>query len=645
MKLASVFSDNMVFQHDIKLPVWGWSEPGDTVTVEFAGKKKAAVAKKDGKWSVILNPMKISNEPGILTVSSKISKSSKLQIKNILVGEVWVCSGQSNMEWALMNSRNSAEEMAAANYPNIRLFTIPRTADINPKQDVNGSWCCCSPDTVQGFSAVAYFFGREIHRKTGVPVGLINTSWGGTIAEAWTSREAMASDPFFKKVLSEYEFELNNPDDAVKGIHAKQKEWADKFGNKDTKNEGESKGWHKPDANIAKWKEMELPTTWQGAGHVHSGIFWFRREVDVPANWAGKDLTLSIGPTDKSDVTYFNGVQVGSITMEQRPDAWSTPRIYTVPGKLVKTGRNVIAVRVYSNIYAGGFIGTPVQMQLVPVAGKKETPIPLSGAWKYELEANFGLVPNPPPPPRGQGNANSPYMLFNNMIKPILSYGIRGAIWYQGESNADKAKQYRKLFPLMINSWRKAWKQGNFPFYFVQLANYNPTRHQPEESTWGELREAQTMTLSLPNTGMAVTIDIGEAKDIHPRNKQDVGLRLALPALTKLHGFKNLVYSGPLYKAMKIEKKHIRISFDHLGGGLVVHGKKLEGFSIAGKDKKFVWADARIEGNTVVVSSQQVSKPAAVRYAWAENPTCNLFNSSDLPASPFRTDNWPGITQ
>jgi sialate O-acetylesterase len=236
-------------------------------------------------------------------------------------------------------------------------------------------------------------------------------------------------------------------------------------------------------------------------------------------------------------------------------------------------------------------------------------------------------------------------MLFNNMIKPILPFGIRGSIWYQGESNADKAKQYRKLFPLMINSWRKAWKQGNFPFYFVQLANYNPTRYQPEESTWGELREAQTMTLSLPNTGMAVTIDIGEAKDIHPRNKQDVGLRLALPALAKLHGFKNLVYSGPLYKTMKIDKKQIRISFDHVGGGLVVHGKKLEGFSIAGKDKKFVWADARIEGNTVIVSSQQVSKPVAVRYAWAENPTCNLFNSSDLPASPFRTDNWPGITQ
>lgn len=656
MKLAAVFSDNMVLQHDIKIPVWGWSDPGDKITIAFAGQKKTAVAKKDGTWSVKLDKMPISCEPREIRVSSKISKSSHLQIKNVLVGEVWICSGQSNMEWQLMNSRNSAQETADANYPNIRLFTVPRTANINPKHDINGSWCCCSPDTATGFSAVAYFFGREIHRKTGIPVGLINTSWGGTIAETWTSREALASDPFFKKVLKEYEYEIKNPNLAQKEVLAKQKEWAEKHNHKDTKNIGEAKGWHKPDANVAKWKEMELPTGWQNAGHQYSGIFWFRREVDVPTSWAGKDLTLGLGPTDKSDVTYFNGVQVGSITMEQRPDAWCTPRIYTIPGSLVKPGRNIIAVRVYSNIYQGGFIGIPKQMQLIPVAGKDETPIPLSGIWKYGIEANFGLVPSPPPPPRGQGNANSPYMLFSNMIKPLLPYGIRGAIWYQGESNADKAMQYRKLFPLMINSWRKAWGQGNFPFYFVQLANFQALKREPGESAWAELREAQTMTLSLPNTGMAVTIDIGEAEDIHPRNKQDVGLRLALPALAKLHGFKNLVYSGPVYRSMIIEKNQIRISFEHVGGGLVVHGKKLEGFSIAGKDpsspkgsavasKKFVWADAKIEGNTVVVSSPHVSSPVAVRYGWAENPPCNLFNSSDLPASPFRTDKWPGITK
>ncbi|MFA6293176.1 MAG: sialate O-acetylesterase, partial [Victivallales bacterium] len=369
MKLAAVFSDNMVIQHGMATPVWGWAEPGDRITVEFRGQKKTVVARKDGTWSVKLGKSPISCEPREIRVSSKIG-NRQLTIGNVLVGEVWVCSGQSNMEWQVMNTRNAAQETAAANYPNMRLFTVPKVADINPKQDINGSWSCCSPETVGGFSAVAYFFGREIHRKTGVPVGLINTSWGGTIAETWTSREAMMADPFFRKVVGEYESEISNPDGVVKGIAAKQKEWLEKFDIKDTKNEGEAKGWHKPDADTANWREMDLPTTWQAAGHVYSGIFWFSREVDVPARWAGQDLTLAIGPTDKSDVTYFNGTRVGSITMEQRSDAWCTPRIYTVPGNLVKAGRNVITVRVFSNIYGGGLIGTPQQMRLIPVAGK-----------------------------------------------------------------------------------------------------------------------------------------------------------------------------------------------------------------------------------------------------------------------------------
>jgi len=645
MKLAAIFSDNMVFQHGIKVPVWGWSEPGDKITVEFDSQRKSAVAQKDGKWTAVLNPLKISSSPRTMTVSSKISKSSNLQITNIIVGDVWACSGQSNMEWVVNNSNNPAHETAAANYPNIRLFSVPRVADVNPKQDIAGAWSCCSPDTVGGFSAVGYFFGREIHRKTGIPLGLINTSWGGTCAETWTSPEAMNSDPIFKKVLRDYAFAIANPDKFQKETIAKQKEWAEKYDIKDTVNVGESKGWQNPDTDTAKWKEMDLPRNWQSVGHVHSGIFWFRKVVDIPADWEGKELTLSLGALDKSDVTYFNGVRVGSITMEQRPDAWSTPRVYTVPGNLVKAGHNLISVRVYSNIYQGGFIGTPAQMKIFPSDKKDSKSISISGIWKYELEANFGLVPSPPPPPLGQGNPNSPCILFNNMIKPLLPFGIKGAIWYQGESNADRAKQYRKLFPLMIKSWRKSWRQGNFPFYFVQLANYNPYRHHPDESAWAELREAQTMTLSLPNTGMAVITDIGEANDIHPRNKQDVGLRLALAALVKDYGFKNIVYSGPIYKSMKPEKEKIRLSFDHVGGGLVAHGSTLKGFSIAGKDRKFIWADAVIDGNTVVVSSPKVSQPVAVRYAWAENPDCTLYNSSDLPASPFRTDDWAGITK
>ena len=450
----------------------------------------------------------------------------------------------------------------------------------------------------------------------------------------------MAADHFYRKVLVEYQDEITSPD----GAAAKLKEWAGKYDIKDTKNLGAAKGWHKPDTNVTKWKKMDLPCNWQSAGHEHSGIFWFRRKVSIPAGWKGKDLKLSLGATDKSDITYFNGVKIGSLTMEDRPDAWCTPRIYTVPGKLVKAGVNMLAVRVFSNIYHGGFIGTPQQMKLVP-AGLEETEgIPLAGIWNYELEADFGLIPPPPPAGRGQGNPNSPHILFDNMIRPLSPYAIRGAIWYQGESNAGNAKQYRKLFPLMIKSWRHAWQQGDLHFLFVQLANYGQFVVAPAESAWAELREAQAMTLALPNTAMAVIIDIGESNDIHPKNKQDVGLRLALPALAKLHGFKKLVYSGPIFKAMRTEQNKIRIEFNHVEGGLVVQGAKLEGFSIAGKDKKFVWADATIEGNGIVVSSPNVQKPVAVRYGWADNPKCNLYNSSDLPAAPFRTDDWPGIT-
>ncbi len=642
LKTAAIFSSNMVLQNGIKVPVWGLARPGDTVTVEFAGQNKTAVAKKDGKWSVLLNPLAVSPKPATMIICSVLEKK-KLTLANVLVGEVWVCSGQSNMEWTVENSKNSGEEISAANYPNIRLFTVFQTADLNPKPDIVGAWECCSPKTktVAGFSAVAYFFGREIHRKTGIPVGLINSSWGGSYAEAWASRDALAADPFYRKVLADYQEEIKSP-----GGTAKMKEWATQYDFKDTKNKGLAKGWHKPDANTEKWKKMELPQTWQNAGHEYSGIFWFRREVDIPRDWQGKDLQLSLGPTDKSDITYFNGVKIGSLTMEDRKDAWCVPRIYTVPGKLVKAGTNVIAVRVFSNIYAGGFIGTSTQMKLAPAGLDDDAQsIPLAGIWDYELEANFGLIPLAPPPGRGQGNPNSPHILFDNMLSPLIPYALRGAIWYQGESNASNAKQYRKLFPIMIKSWRKAWNQGNFPFLFVQLANFGQFIKDPAESPWAELREAQTMTLSLPNTGMAVTIDIGEFNDIHPRNKQDVGLRLALPALAKIHGFKKLAYSGPIYKSMGIEKRQIHIAFHNVEGGLVVHGAKLEGFSIAGKDKKFVWADARIEGDCVIVSSPSVQTPVAVRYAWADNPSCNLYNSSDLPASPFRTDDWPGITQ
>ncbi|MCL5408500.1 MAG: sialate O-acetylesterase [Candidatus Omnitrophica bacterium] len=643
MKLESRFSipcilsDNMVLQRGKKINIWGWAEPEDQIYVEFSRQQKNIKTDKKGKWSVFFEPELFSCLGKDMFIYSK-KENKKIQIKNILIGDVWVCSGQSNMEWPLDSALNAEEEIENANYPNIRLFSVPLKAHLTPDGDVLGHWTCCSPETVGKFSAVGYFFGREIHRKTGIPIGLINSSWGGTIAEAWTSREVLISDKNFKKVVKEYEEELFNPD-SKKIFLEQQRKWGEKYDIKDLKNQGEIDGWHNIELDNSEWRNMSLPGNWQSVGHNYSGIFWFRKEIQIPGDWKGKALTLSLGPTDKSDITYFNGVKIGSINMEQRLDAWCTPRIYTVPGKLVNTGKNVISVRVFSNIYQGGFIGRPLQMKIFPVDNETSA-IPLAGIWKYRIEANFGLIPPPPAGPRGEGNANSPYILFDNMIKPLIKYRICGAIWYQGESNVDKAKQYRILFSLMIKSWRKAWKQGNFPFLYVQLANYMMPKGEPSDSAWAELREAQTLTLSVSNTGMAVAIDIGEAGDIHPRNKQDVGIRLSLPALDMTCDFKNLVYSGPIYKSMLIEKNKIRIKFDYTAGGLICHGKYLKGFSISGKNKKFVWAEAVVENNEVVISSPKILKPVAVRYAWADNPECNLYNSSGLPASPFRTDNW-----
>jgi sialate O-acetylesterase len=341
------------------------------------------------------------------------------------------------------------------------------------------------------------------------------------------------------------------------------------------------------------------------------------------------------------DSTWINGTRVGGI---EAPGRWQTPRKYKIDPAIIKPGRNVIAVKVIDTGGGGGIYGNPDQMKLGPAQAADESAIRLAGQWRYKKGFDLKSMPPQPRPPVLVNNPNAPTSLYNAMIAPLLPYGIQGAIWYQGESNAGRAYQYRQLFPAMIQNWRQDFKQGNFSFLFVQLANFMATLPDPCDSDWAELREAQLMTLSLPNTGMAVIIDIGDANDIHPKNKQDVGKRLALWALAKTYG-KKLVYSGPIYKSMKIQGRDIILNFDQIGTGLVAQGgQSLKGFAIAGADRKFVWADARIDGQTVVVSSDKVPEPVAVRYAWANNPVCNLYNKEGLPASPFRTDDWPGIT-
>jgi sialate O-acetylesterase len=639
VRVPSVIGDNMVLQQGRKARVWGWAEPGERVTVTFKGERAAATADARGRWEVFLGPHKAGG-PFELTVAGR----NTLTFKNVLVGEVWVCSGQSNMEWPLVNAQDGARESAAADYPFIHLFTVAKKTSDKPLEDVEGRWVVTTPKEAAQFSAVGYFFGRELHKKLNVPVGLIHTSWGGTPAEAWTSRETLSADSTLRPIVERYDRQLTDLPALQREYERARDEWARKFVMEDAGNKGEPQGYARPDYDATAWKRMRLPQMWESAGMDVDGAVWFRRELDVPAAWAGKDLTLKLGAIDDFDVTYFNGERVGA-TGAETPNSWVAERKYRVPGPLVRAGRNTVAVRVFDRMGGGGFGGG--EISLAPADSTSVNAVALDGDWLYKEEAtapsrriDWGSQPQAP----GPANQNSPTVLYNAMLAPLTPYAIRGAIWYQGESNAGRAYQYRTLFPAMIRDWRAAWGEGDFPFYFVQLANWKARPVDSIDSEWAELREAQTLTMrEAPNTGMAVAIDIGNPDDIHPRNKLDVGLRLARWALADTYGMK-LEKSGPLYASHKVEGDRVRVAFTHADELRTRDGAAPSGFYVAGADRKFFPAEARVEKSSVVVWSKDVKAPVAVRYAWADNPAANLYNSAGLPASPFRTDDWPGVT-
>ena len=633
IQLPKLFSNNMVLQQKKEIPIWGTADTGGKVIVEIAGQSKSTTANSAGRWRVNLDPLSAGG-PYQLTIAGK----DTFTIDNVMVGEVWICSGQSNMEMALSGwgkINNYKEEIANADYPNIRLFQVKHTISSVPIDTINcPGWEVCSPSTIPVFSAVAYFFGRKLHKELGIPVGLIHTSWGGTPAESWTSAEALKKMPDFRVEVETIEASRGVQQKTMEEYQTEMKLWDEKIKAGDAGFKNGQPIWNDPALKLSGWQIMKIPTRWENAGHPYlDGIMWFRKEINIPASMTGSDLMLHLGPINDIDITWFNGVKVGSLS-----DA-SMPRNYKIPKSIVKVGKNVIAVNVQDIGYSGGIWGKADQLFIENSAGRK---IPLAGDWLYKIGFDTKVLGKKPQSPE---DPNRPTVLFNAMLHPLIPYAIRGAIWYQGESNAGRAYQYQTLFPTMIKDWRAHWGQGDFPFLFVQLANFKPLQTEPQEDDWAELREAQLMTLSLPNTGMASAIDIGDADDIHPKNKQEVGRRLALNALHLAYG-KNIVYSGPIYKSMKIEGNKIRLYFDHIGEGLEAKNDKvLKGFTIAGDDKHFFWADAEIEGETIVVSRSGLDKPVAVRYAWAANPVGNLYNKDGLPASPFRTDSWKGITQ
>ncbi|HER09100.1 MAG TPA: 9-O-acetylesterase [Bacteroides sp.] len=635
VKVADIFGDNMVLQAETPVNIWGTGDPGSRVIVQFRNQEKTVRVERDSTWKTVLDPL-IYGGPDSLVITSGARRTA---FHNVLVGEVWVCSGQSNMEmpmisgWAHLD--HAGEEVRNAVYPEMRLFTVGHHIAFQPVDTlVTEGWKECNPQSVRDFSATAYFFGRMVHRELGVPVGLINTSWGGTVAEAWMSAGSLKDlEDFSEKVeliakkaaardslLAEYIRDTRKMEQEIRELDAGITDGDTVFAN--------------GKADTSDWLTLDLPRMWEETGlGVFDGSVWFVKAVELSPFMASSDLTLCYSAPDDWDQAWVNGVKVG----ESR--AWDVPREYEIPEGVAVAGTNTIVIRIMDTGGGGGFMGEATQFAIRSSLGQS---IPIATSWKAKKGFDFEDVKTIPVSPF---DPNQPTVLFNGMIHPLVPFTIRGSIWYQGESNAGRAFQYRRLFRALITDWRQLWGQGDFPFFFVQLANYLRRNETPVEDTWAELREAQAMALALPNTGMAVTIDIGDALDIHPGNKQDVGKRLALHALAIAYG-QDIPYSGPLYAGMEIQGNLIEVSFDYVYDGLkTADGGELKGFSICGKDREFVWAEAEIRGNKVQVWAPGIGEPVAVRYGWSSNPECNLVNSADLPASPFRTDSFRGITE
>lgn len=634
VKLPAVFSDNMVLQQKNKAAIWGQAEPGRSVTLAttWSTEKYTANADQKGKWKIIMSTPAYG---GPYTIT--ISDGEELTLNNVLIGEVWLCSGQSNMEMPLAGwgkIKDYEKEIGEAKYPHIRLLQVEHQTSNQPQADAKvagGGWHECSPESIADFSSTAYFFARELYRKNGIPVGLIHTSWGGTIAEAWTSGSTLKSMPYFTAAVNK--IARTDQDKMTRNYQRDLESWQKTVLAKDAGLVGGKPLWTATTYSDTDWKTMKLPALWEETAlPAFDGVVWFRKKVTIPASWAGKELKLNLGTIDDDDITYFDGVKIGETK------GYGETRSYTVPAANVKAGDFVISVRVSDLTGAGGIYGESKALSLESAEGEI---IALEGDWKYKPGLNFKDIS---PAPASSQDPNRPTVLYNAMIHPFIQFAIKGAIWYQGESNADRAHQYRTLFPAMITDWRKKWNAGEFPFYFVQLANFMKTSELPEASNWAELRDAQLKTLALPNTGMAVTIDIGEGTDIHPKNKQEVGRRLALIALAKTYA-ENTAFSGPVVISQQISGNIVTLNFKYADGGLKTRsGSNVAGFALAGADQKFYWAQGVIKDKQVILTSADVPNPVAVRYAWADNPVSNLVNEEGLPASPFRTDNWPDLT-
>lgn len=630
LRLPKLISDGMVLQRDAALKIWGWANAGEKITVRFNRKTYKTVTDGNGKWLLTLPPM-----PAGGPYSMDIVGNTQLTVKDILIGDVWFCSGQSNMVHQLnIHDVTYAKEIAEANFPQIRQFWIPTLTSLQgPQTDLpNGQWKAAVGEDVRPFSAVAYFFAKTLHTKYNIPIGIINASVGGTPIEAWTSEEGLNDFSALKATIDK-----NKDTTYINGLT--RPGLTRTTGNTrlappvDLGLSGTIK-WYDA-AYIPKgWHPINVPGYWEDQGIKDlNGVVWYRKEVDIPASMTGKPARVFLGRIVDADELYINGKQVGKTTYMY------PQRRYNLAADVLKAGKNVFVVRVTNTAGKGGFV--PDKPYCI-FAGADT--VDLKGTWHYKVGTAYrpftgGGSPAGGNPAGGINAQNQPTALYNAMVAPEINFVIKGFCWYQGESNAGRPQEYEKFQVALIQDWRKQWKQGPLPFLYVQLPGFMEYNYQPSESNWALMREAQLKALAVPNTAMGVAIDLGEWNDIHPDNKKSVGERLALAALKTAYK-ENLVASGPLYESATVEGNKIVVSFTNVGSGLTTNdGEELSEFAIAGPDKKFVWAKARIDGDKVIVSSEEVPNPQYVRYAWADNPVNpNLYNKEGLPASPFRTE-------
>ena len=623
VKLPAMVSNGMVLQRNTTLTIWGWANVGEKISISFSGKKYDTVTSSDKKWNIKLSPLTAGGPFEMI-----VKGNNTIIIKDVLVGDVWLASGQSNMEFEMFKAQDLyADEISKANNPNIRQFeVIKRFSFTNNLDDIKTEegWQAVTPKNVLNFTAVGYFFAKDLYQKYKVPIGIINATWGGTPAEAWISEEGLKGFNNYTEIAQK----LSNTD-SLNFVKVKDKnatdDWFKYIQNNDKGLLANGKNWGNANFIPHDWQNTTLPSFWRDSilKNVEAGVVWYQRTFNISQELKDKKATLYLGNVYNQDSTWINGVLVGNTTDKHKA------RVYNIDSHILKSGENTIIVRVLAVSSPPGFVkDKPYYLQI------DKSKIELGGIWKYQL----GVASKATPPTTNL--AYQPAVLYKGMIAPMLPLTIKGVIWYQGEANSGRAEEYQTLFPALIKDWRNQFKTPQLPFLFVQLPNYLAVKPDPSQSNWAELREAQLKTLLLPNTGMAVIYDLGEWNDIHPHRKKEVGSRLALAAQKIAYQDNNSVYSGPIYQSHQIKDNKIVISFTNIGSGLVAnHNKSLKYFAIAGADNQFVWANAKIESNKVVVWSSEIKNPVSVRYAWADNPDgANLYNKEGLPASPFRTD-------